>query len=271
MNLPAKAFKYYEYAVTKLSQACKERSYALGSSKVRYILEEYEQSKDLIVVFSACTRVGIKARYNYMRTLADVRCSKLFILDDGGPDHRGSYYLGRYPSFEFRDAVESLIASVCEECGVERALYVGTSKGAWSALLFGMRCPLFDEPPELIVGAPQYWLGRYLDNQFPGSEVPGTTLTGICGSHSRAAVIASLDQMLQEAIANSSRVSSQRILLHYSASDHTYQEHIVELKRDLECAGAKLTCDVAEYVDHGEVSSYFPPLLRDELSRRELL
>ena len=264
MGFTAKAFKYYEYLVTKASKAIRERTFTFGDDSVRYIFEPYEGSRELVVVFSACTRVGVKARYNYMRTLHDVPCSRLFILDDGGPDHRGSYYLGTYPDYGFKVATARLIERVCSDNRIERATYIGSSKGGWAALLFGIECDYLDMPPKVIAGAPQYWLGSYLANRFPGSEVPATTLDGICGGYERENVIASLDGMLQRTIASNARISHQEIVLHYSEQDHTYGEHIADLKRDLEHAGARLRCDVAHYVDHGEVSVHFPKLLKTE-------
>ena len=53
-----------------------------------------------IIVFSSCTRKGIRARYNYVRTLKEVPCNKLFLLDDFASDHRGSFYLGSNMKFE---------------------------------------------------------------------------------------------------------------------------------------------------------------------------
>lgn len=264
MGFSAKAFKYYEYLVTKASKAIREHTFTFGDEKVRYIFEPHKGSQELVVVFSACTRVGVKARYNYMRTLHDAPCNRLFILDDGGPDHRGSYYLGTCSDYGFKVAVAQLIERVCEGNHIEHATYVGSSKGGWAALLFGMECDLFDIPPKVIAGAPQYWLGRYLDNRFPGSEVPSSTLDGICGVYPREDAVAELDGMLRRAIASNTRISHQEIVLHYSEQDHTYGEHIADLKRDLERAGAHLRCDVAHYADHGEVSVHFPRLLKTE-------
>lgn len=265
MNLPAKFFKYYEYVSTKASKALREQCFTFQGARVRYIYEPQPSSRELVVVFSACTREGIKARYNYMRTLHEVPSNRLFILDDGGPDKRGSYYLGRYPDFEFKAACECLIRRICEKHGIVRATYVGSSKGGWSALLFGMTCDLFDGPPRLIVGAPQYWLGRYLDNQFPGSEVPASTLDGVAGSWARDEVISALDDMLRKAIEGNDRLKHQDITLHYSVNDHTYQEHVVDLMRDLEACGACIERDVETYSDHGDVSMFFPALLRRKL------
>lgn len=53
------------------------------------MLDTVKESQDLVVIFSACTSVGILARYNYVRTLKNFQCNKLFILDDISEDKRG--------------------------------------------------------------------------------------------------------------------------------------------------------------------------------------
>lgn len=86
--------KYIEYLSTKIKVYFKENKYNKEGCNIKYILEK-EKSDILIVIMSSCTRPGIKARYNYNRTLKNIKVNKLFILDDFGNDSRGSYYLGK--------------------------------------------------------------------------------------------------------------------------------------------------------------------------------
>lgn len=72
----------------------KQRVFKGERYDIKYVLERNKNSKDLIIVFTSCTKVGQKARYNYVRTLDKYKCNKLFILDDFGFDKRGAYYLG---------------------------------------------------------------------------------------------------------------------------------------------------------------------------------
>ena len=61
----------------------KERKF---KRRLKYIYENHSSDK-LLVVFSG---FADKPVYNYIRTLKDIKCNKLFILDDFG--YRGSYY-----------------------------------------------------------------------------------------------------------------------------------------------------------------------------------
>lgn len=81
----------------------KEKKLNFEGHDIKYILEKNKNSDDLIVVFSGIPRPGIKARYNYMRTLEKVNVNKLYILDDLGFDQRGGYYLGKIKSFIWRE------------------------------------------------------------------------------------------------------------------------------------------------------------------------
>ena len=56
-------------------------------------------------------------------------------------------------------------------------------------------------------------------------------------------------------------MASQRIYLHYSDSEHTYDEHIRYLCGDLTGKGYHFSQDIAHYKEHGEISLYFPEFL----------
>lgn len=112
----------------------------------------------MIIVFSACTKKGQRARYNYIRTLDKIKSNKLFILDDFGFDGRGAYYLGKDNDFMIEKEVISLIYKIREEINPEKEIYIGSSKGGYSALYFGLE----RKNSYIITGAPQYNLGDYL-------------------------------------------------------------------------------------------------------------
>ena len=83
-------------------------------------IEKYLAEKELNLTATldakaACTRVGIPARYNYIRTLDNIEVNRLYILDDEGDDQRGSYYLGQYPEFYTEKAVIELITKVTDK------------------------------------------------------------------------------------------------------------------------------------------------------------
>lgn len=99
MNVWKRLKKYFEYAYTKLKLCFKQKCYHCHDIVLKYLFDRSKKSKELVVVFSACTREGIKARYNYVRTLKRFRVNKLFILDDFANDQRGCYYLGHFPQY----------------------------------------------------------------------------------------------------------------------------------------------------------------------------
>ncbi len=112
---------------------------------------KYKKSNKLIVIFSSCTRPGIKARYNYMNTLKYTKANQLFILDDYGEDQRGVYYLGLNQDFKIQKATKSLIDYIVDKDNISEIDFVGSSKGGYAALLFGLDYP----NARIITGAPQ--------------------------------------------------------------------------------------------------------------------
>lgn len=108
-----KGKKLGEYMMTKLRLLRDQKKYRSRGVTLKYMLDRVD-SRDLIIVFSSCTRKGIRARYNYVRTLKEVPCNKLFLLDDFASDHRGSFYLGSNMKFEEAVVVRELIDRVRE-------------------------------------------------------------------------------------------------------------------------------------------------------------
>ena len=115
MAMMKKVKKYIDYVLSLVSKAIREKKYRNENSTLKYLFYTCKNSKDMVVVFSACTRVGIPARYNYIRTLDSIEVNRLYILDDEGDDQRGSYYLGQYPEFYTEKAVIELITKVTDK------------------------------------------------------------------------------------------------------------------------------------------------------------
>lgn len=257
--------KYVEYIQTLIYKQLNERKLHYKNTKIKYILQKNSKSNTLIVVFSACTRSGIPARYNYMRTLKNVKCNKLFILDDYGEDKRGGYYLGRYPDFEFEEATIHLLHHMIELNKVKKCYYVGSSKGAYAALNFGIKLGQDSVGGGIIVGAPQYHLGKYLsaiDNE--------TTLKSMIGSEiNNEAAINKLDIRLSNIIREHSEDYKKSIYLHYSSREHTYRDHIEDMIVDLKKCGYTVYENVEDYTNHGDVSLYYPKFLLKTLEKIE--
>lgn len=243
--------KYVEYIITRGALFLKERVFNYEEIRLKYILRRNKQSNILVVVFSACTRKGLKARYNYYRSLASVSCNQLFILDDFADDHRGSYYMGDNRSFSEEKSTIALIHKVQKEVKGTRVILCGSSKGGYAALNFGLQIP----NSIIISGGPQYYLDTYLrksDNI--------DCLFHIVGSLKEEDTIF-LDSYLKNRITQNKYIDTQVIYLHYSINDHTYTEHIQFLLSDLEHNGYTVLSDVAEYTNHSDISLYFPDFL----------
>lgn len=69
------------------------RKYRSKDNIVQYTFKKRRKHDQLIIVFSAFSRPGIPATYNYMATTKDVAADRLFILDDFGHNKQGGYYL----------------------------------------------------------------------------------------------------------------------------------------------------------------------------------
>lgn len=242
--------KYIEFFITKIKIMYAQRVFRYENVKVKYMYKKVKNSKALVIVFSACTRNGLKARYNYVRTLKGMNCNRLFILDDWASDHRGSYYLGKDFRFDEEKATNNLIDKFIGLQDTSKILYCGSSKGGYAALNFGLQ----HENAIIISGGPQYHLYKYLK---AGNEA---ALKHIMGEYSDEKALA-IDNHLKNVIEKDDYSASQVVYLHFSDQEHTYSEHISDLITELEKKDFQLNKDVAKYTNHSEISLYFPDFL----------
>ena len=250
----AKVHKYIEFLTARITLLVKQRKFEHNGVVLKYIYRK-KSADSLVVVLSSCTRPGIKARYNYMRTLKGIRASQLFILDDFFDDKRGSYYVGKNYTFDEETATKSLIQKIYDEQNPLKLAFCGSSKGGWAALNFGLQF----KNAYIITGAPQYLLAKYLKAGFEDR------LKYILGEITEERE-ASLNDHLRNRIKNNPYSGSQHIYLHYSDKEHTYEEHIQYLLKDLKDAGYDLTENIADYTDHSDIAYYFPSFLVNTLS-----
>lgn len=244
-----KVQKYIEFFMTKLTVLKSQKKYHNGKYELKYIFED-NNSDVLVVIFSACTRVGIKARYNYHRTLEKFKVNKLFILDDFGFDKRGAYYLGHNSDYEIQNCTKYLLNEITNKGNYKKVIYVGTSKGAYAALNFGI-----EKNVDMIIGAPQYYLGDYLNDE---GEKLGT-LKYIVGNINDENIKV-LNNLLPNKVMNADNYKG-KIYLHYSTEEHTYEEHIKWLIDDFDKKGIDYEEDVCTYTNHSDVSLHFPNYL----------
>lgn len=248
--------KIIDYVVAKIKILQQQQIYNYKNFKIKYILEENE-SNELVVIFSSCTRVGIKARYNYMNTLRNQKYNKLFILDDYGDDGRGVYYLGQNKDFSLADGVSELIKKVESERKTKESIYVGSSKGGYAAMYFGFK----DKSDYIISGAPQFNLGDFVNDEG-GYHI----MKYLCGNIKPESVVF-LNNILKDVINKVQYEQYPKIFLHYSKEEFTYKEHILDLKNNLDEKGIKYEEDIGTYQEHGEISKFFPGFIIGSLRK----
>lgn len=248
--------KYYEFLVTKLKILKEQRIFCFGGVKVKYMLKQCNNSDTLVIVFSACTRRGLKARYNYVKTLDGMPCSRLFILDDYAKDHRGSYYLGHNFQFDEEKATNALIQWAIKELAPQKLIFCGSSKGGYAALNFGVEYA----DSYMIIGAPQYFLTSYLEKS--GNVEALDHILGIRDKEKDTA----LEYRLRNKIIANTNKERQHFFIHFSNKEHTYEEHIIYLLKDMEEFGYHVETDVASYTNHSDLSYYFPDFLKKHIS-----
>ncbi len=218
--------------------------------KLKYLLKKNKCSDVLVVSFSGFKSGKMPGVYNYIRTLEDLPCNKLFILDNFGYQKRGSYYLGENGDYFVRTLVIELIKKVMKELNIKTLITIGSSKGATCALMFGLEL----QAKAIIAGAPQYHIGNYLN-----ADVHRELLRAVCGDCSDKSV-QYLNSIMPDVI-NNANAEKSVIYLHYSKNEHTYNEHIFDMIKDIEQRGIVINHDIEQYENHHDVAKYFPSFL----------
>lgn len=245
-------WKYYEFFVTKFKILKEQKIFSYKNVKVKYMLKEEKGADSLIIIFSACTRKGLRARYNYVKTLDGISSNRLYILDDYAKDRRGSYYMGKNFKFNEEEATNVLIAQVIDALKPKTLIFCGSSKGGYAALNFGLSY----YGAHIIVGAPQYYLTSYLKKSENFA-----TLEYILGKENTQKDD-ELEYRLHNKICTNDKRLSQNIYIHYSNQEHTYQEHVVYMLDDMKKYNYHIREDIANYQNHGDLSYYFPDFLK---------
>lgn len=224
-----------------------EKKYVSNGVLIKYLFQPCKESKALVVVFPACYEN--KAQYNYMRTLAPFKCNKLFLLDDFGTNHQGCYLVEEQVEKCCIDLIRFVINSI--GCPLDKILFVGGSKGGYSAINFSLRIP----GTIVIAGAPQYYLGRFLNKE---NTIPN--LDFLLHGKIDDAGINELDHRLKELLATST-IKPEKIYLHFSDNEPTYVKHVRDLLADLSSAQIPVIKDVLNYESHNDLAIFFPPYL----------
>lgn len=247
--------KLIDVLKTKAYMKFKQKEYKGNKYNVKYVLEKKNSDK-LLIVFTACTKKGQKARYNYIRTVEKYDYNKLFILDDFGFDNRGAYYLGKNKDFKIEEDVRNLIESVAKNLNIKEEVYIGSSKGGYAALYFGIE----RKNSIIIIGAPQYNLGNYLS--IPNHK---EILEYIMGDTSKESIDI-LNKLMKDKLTNN-RENNNKIYLHYSSEEETFNSDLKFLVDYLNENKLNVSYDKKYYKNHSELTKFFPEYIKSILDK----
>ena len=150
--------------------------------------------------------------------------------------------------------VISLIYKIREEINPEKEIYIGSSKGGYSALYFGLE----RKNSYIITGAPQYNLGDYLS--IPNHK---SILKYIMGYSCNDSIV-KLNNLMKDKI-NLNRYNNNSIYIHYSTEEETYKSDIKPLLEELDKLDMKIYRDEKAYKSHSELTIFFPDYIKDTL------
>lgn len=197
-----------------------------------------------------------RASYGYINQLNDTAHNRLYILDDFGDDILGCFYLGTNEQFQVEHAIRCLLKELGQTHQFERYVFVGSSKGGYAALNYGIEYP----DATIICAAPQYRLGYYLTYRKSPQ-----LLHVMAGPNPSPEYLDALSRRLSDKLAIAAEGFRGKIYLHYSDVEHTYDGHIQYLLQDLEKYHYNYDTDRQDYPSHDQVGLYFPEYLRKSL------
>ncbi len=248
--------RIYNKLYTILVSHVKERAFTFnGDEMLKYLLFTRKKSNTLIVGFQAYNAQG--AFYNYVSTLNKVHASKLYIKDDFSENHLGDYYLGHKGTYSVEKAVYDLIDRTAIKLNAQRIIFIGSSKGGYAAMNFGVRYP----NASFVIASPQYYLGRYL--RLPKKYQP--ILRDILEGEITEEKIQGLDHRLTDKLKSDPYGATQSLYIMYSVHEDVYEKHIRGLLEDAKAAGISVHEHRAAYEKHWQLKYYFPDYLRETL------
>ena len=235
---------------TKYAAYLYEKNYEAFGTRVKYMWFKKSDSSTLLVSFPGFD-AGM-AKYNYMRTLLPFKCHKLFLLDDFSDNHTGCYFVEEH----VEQCTKQLIETIIKMTRATNVVFLGSSKGGYSALNFSFLIPHV----QVVIGSPQYRLAIYLDT--PGTQANLRFILGTVTPETKN----NLNNRLSQRIL-SSAIRPQRVFFHYSKGEHTFEEHVKDMLSDLHKVGIQVIEDVHHYSQHGQLVEYYPPYLVKVLSQ----
>ncbi len=237
---------------TKINIKKNEHQYEGKHHKINYLEIKKKKSKYMVVVFSGFNgkeTEGMPGKYNYMRTLEDIKVNKLFIKDS--VDNIPVYYMGENGSTGYLNDVCRLIEEKLIEMEIDKdnLILAGSSKGGTGALLVGLEIAA----GHIIAGAHQLNVGTYLNSL--NKKLKSMLFTKIVG-HDGGDAPEILDRKFREKFLVSDAKSN--FYFHGGNRDSHYVSHMVPLLRHFDDKGILYELDLRSYVGHDNVMKYFP-------------
>lgn len=221
---------------------------------VKYVFIKAErQNKDkLLIVFSAFSPKGNPPVYNYTKTLENIDCNKLFILDDFAP--RGSYYISLGTDNSIEISVMKLINKILDENGIytKNVITIGSSKGGYAALYYAIKYNF----GYTIAGSPPVFIGNSLSK---------TNSYDIIEYLTKEVSLDELNNVLIKQIDNSKKFP--KIHLFVGKGEYHYFNHVKYLEKAFEVNRIDYSLDLGDFNSHNDVGRFFPEFLKNTIMR----
>ena len=229
-----------------------EHNYCGKHHNISYLEYRKKGSGHLLVTLSGFNGREIEkapAKYNYMRTLADININKLFIKDEIADIP--VYYMGSEGTSHYLEDVCRLIEEKLMEMNVEKEqlIIAGSSKGGTGALLIGLRLGA----GHIIAGANQLDVGSYLDSL--NEELSHLLLTKVAGKITENTV-KEVDQKFREHLLVD-MIESQ-LYFHAGNRDNHYHKHMRTMLDHFDMHKILYDLELRHYAGHENVKYYFP-------------
>jgi hypothetical protein len=203
-----------------------------------------QKNKPLVIVFSGVDSIPgrcITSYYNYQYSL---NASVLHIVDNFGA--HGNYLLSIARDFAIRDAVCELIKEtlVKSSTSLEDTFFIGTSKGASSALCYS----LILGGGTCIVGEPQILIGDFLYHEQWLTSLDSQSIAYVmCGSINELEK-SYLNEMIDDIFIQYGSAYKGKMFVHYGKLTGYYWRHIRHI--DSMAKKSNMASSLIELIEH---------------------
>ncbi|MCM3399451.1 prolyl oligopeptidase family serine peptidase [Oceanobacillus profundus] len=250
--ISAKSFITRQYMKNVLNSE-KEFKIEEGPGRIKYLLQPNEKSDKLLVVFSGFPLIGKPPVYNYVLTFRNLKCNKLFILDDFGEDYRGTYYLGTNEKWFLTTEITNLISTIKTQLNIkdENITLTGSSKGGFAALYYAFK----DTYGCVIAAEPQIMVGNYLS----AAQHLGV-FNNIMGEYTKEKREA-LNKVIFNITEQRDQYPNKVIIFCGKNNDYYLKKHLIYFTSYLEKKGISHELVLGDFSQHSQVGKHYPKLV----------